>query len=227
MFGSRSLPQSKYGFTTTAFGMNGGRVERGDLVRVVPVVAVHRRIPLDVAVDRLGVRVDQQLRRVAPLAVGRIVGTVDPVSVPLTGLDAGDVRVPHVRVDLAQLDPFLGAGGVEQAQLDLRRDLGEAARNSCRSRRRSRPAGIAGPARPPCKAPLRCPSRRAGAVLISLRPAAFMPAVEATPAPARARPVAAPAAAPTPAIRVPDAGRSPRSLPSCPRRTRRTPRRLC
>ncbi len=205
------------------------RVERGDLVRVVPVVAVHRGIPLDVAVDRLGVRVDQQLRRVAPLPVGGVVGTVDPVSVPLTGLHSGDVRVPHVRVDLMQLDSLFGAGGVEQAQLHLRRDLGEQ-REVCAGPvvGRAQRVSLARPDLHEWHLSIIC--RRRPALSLIVAPAELAgdePTGAPTPAPARARPVAAPAAGPKPAIRAPDAGRLPRSLPSCPRRTRRTPRRLC
>ena len=88
-------------------------------------VAEHRLVPLDGPVHRLGVRVDEQLRRVAPQAGGRFVRAVDAVAVPLAGLHARQVAVPDEAVDLGEVDPVLGAVLVEQAQRHRRRDLGE------------------------------------------------------------------------------------------------------
>jgi hypothetical protein len=50
---------------------------------------------------------------------------VDAEAVALAGLDAGQVGVPDEGVDLVEPDALLGAGVVEQAQLDLLGDLGE------------------------------------------------------------------------------------------------------
>ena len=94
-------------------------------VRVAELVGEHRLAPGDVAVDRLGVRVEQQLGRVAALPGGRVVGPVHPVAVALAGADAGQVAVPDEPVHLAQVDPALVAVVVEQAQLDPLGYLGE------------------------------------------------------------------------------------------------------
>ena len=55
-------------------------------VRVAEVVAVERRVPLDRAGGRLGVRVEQQLGRVEPQARARVVRAVHAVAVALAGL---------------------------------------------------------------------------------------------------------------------------------------------
>ena len=80
---------------------------------------------VDLAVDRLRVRIEQQLGRVAPVPLGEVVRAVHAIAVALAGLDAGDVAVPDVTVDLGQRHPGLGTGIVDQAQLHRRGDLGE------------------------------------------------------------------------------------------------------
>ena len=94
-------------------------------VRVPEGVGEHRLAPCHVAVDGLGVRVEQQLGLVTALPGGRVVRPVHPVSVPLARADPGQVPVPDKPVNLAQLDPALGAVVVEQAQLDPVGYLGE------------------------------------------------------------------------------------------------------
>ncbi len=89
------------------------------------VVAEHRGGPLDLAVDGLGVGVQQQLVRVAPQTLLGVVGAVHAEAVLLPGLHAGDERVPDVGVHLGQPDALLGAVGVEEAQLDLLGHLAE------------------------------------------------------------------------------------------------------
>ena len=88
-------------------------------------VGEHGLAPADVALDGLGVRVEQQLVRVAAMPGGRIVGSVHPVTVTLAGADAGQVPVPHEPVHLVQVDPAFCAVVVEQAQLDSLGYLGE------------------------------------------------------------------------------------------------------
>ena len=102
-------------------------VGRVHLVRIVEVVGEAGRVPVDLAVDRLGVRVEQQLGRVAPQALVGLPGPVHPVAVALAGPDVGQVGVPAVAVDLGERDPDLGevAVGPEQAQLDALGDAGE------------------------------------------------------------------------------------------------------
>jgi len=94
-------------------------------VLVAEVVAEQGRVPLDRAVGRLRVRVEQQLVRVAAQTRARIVRPVHPVPVALARVDLGQVAVPHVRVHLGELDAGLDPILVEQAQLDLLRDLAE------------------------------------------------------------------------------------------------------
>ena len=92
------------------------RHERG---RVQVVVAVAGRVVDEVALDGPGVRVDQQLGRVVPLAHPRVVRAGDPVAVALAGVDAGQVAVPDVEALLGQFHPVLAALAVEQADLHL------------------------------------------------------------------------------------------------------------
>ena len=128
--GRRRPPWGRAGAVSSVFGSVG----------VVEVVAEARPRPVDVAGDRLGVRVEQQLGRVAPQALGGLPRSVDPVAVALAGADVGEVDVPAVAVDLGQLDPLLfdravvpGVAGAavgavvvaEQAQLDTVGDAGE------------------------------------------------------------------------------------------------------
>jgi hypothetical protein len=76
-------------------------------------------IPVECALDGLGVRVQQQLVGVASRARRRIVGAVHPVAVALTGFDVGHEGVPDEAVDLGQREAGLpevsGAVVVEQA----------------------------------------------------------------------------------------------------------------
>ena len=94
-------------------------------VRMPELVREHGLAPGDLALDRLSVRVDQQLVRVAALPLGRVVRAVHPVPVPLPWADAGQVPVPDEPVHLVQVDPRLGAVVVEQAELDPVGYLGE------------------------------------------------------------------------------------------------------
>ncbi len=98
------------------------------LIVVVEVVGEAGRVPVDLALDRLGVGVEEQLAGVAPQPLLRLPRAVDPVAVALARADIGQVRVPAVAVDLRQLDPLLAAAlgvvAVQQAQLDA---LGDAA----------------------------------------------------------------------------------------------------
>jgi hypothetical protein len=106
-------------------GHAGRRVVVVAAVRIAEVVAEQRLVPLEGAVDRLRVRVDQQFVRVAALSRGRIVAAVYPVAVALAGLDVGDEAVPDEAVDFGQRHPGLNAVDVEQAQLDLLSGLAE------------------------------------------------------------------------------------------------------
>ena len=107
-----------------------------------------RALPADLALDRLGVRVDQQLGRVEAVAGARVVRAVHAVAVALAGADARQVDVPVERGALADLDPLLDVLVVEQAQLHPLRVLGE--------EREVRPVPV--PERGP--AGTACPARR-------------------------------------------------------------------
>ena len=92
---------------------------------VAEVVAEEGLVPLDGAVGGLGVRVQQQLVRVAAHAGVRVERAVHPVAVPLARIHLGQVGVPDVGVHLGQLNPRLVAIRVEQAQLDALCHLAE------------------------------------------------------------------------------------------------------
>ena len=79
-------------------------------VGIVQLVPVEGRVPVDVAVDRLGVRVEQQLVRVAAVPAAGLVRPVHPVAVALAGADAGQVAVPDEPVGLGERDPGLRRG---------------------------------------------------------------------------------------------------------------------
>ncbi len=79
----------------------------------------------DRPLDRLGVRVDQELRRVEAVAVAGVVRPVDAVAVALARSDARHVAVPVEGRALGQLDPCLDVPLVEQAELDPLRVLRE------------------------------------------------------------------------------------------------------
>src|SRR6202158_6142757 len=91
--------------------------------RVLQVVAVAGRVPVDVAVDRARVRIKQQLARVAADSLIGRVWTVDPIAVALAGPDVRQVRMPGECVDFLQPDPSLFTSVVEQAKVDRFGDL--------------------------------------------------------------------------------------------------------
>src|SRR5581483_788095 len=93
--------------------------------RVGEVVVEQRLVPPQVTLDRLAVRVEQQLGRLAAKAAQRVVPAVHPVAVALPGFDARQVGMPDEAVDLGEVDSLFAAVTVEQAQLDPLGDLGE------------------------------------------------------------------------------------------------------
>ena len=94
-------------------------------VRVPESVGEQCLVPVDLAVDRLGVRVEQQLAGIAPQARCRVVAAVHPVAVTLAGVDPGKVAVPDKTIPLRQGNPGLATRVVEEAELDPIRGLGE------------------------------------------------------------------------------------------------------
>ena len=93
-----------------------GRVAVIARVGVAEFVGEERRVPVDLALDGLGVGVHQQLVRVEAVAVFGFVRAVDPVAVLLSGLDLRQVAVPHVAVHFGQFDPGFGEVVSEEAQ---------------------------------------------------------------------------------------------------------------
>jgi hypothetical protein len=121
----------------------------GDVVEaavgVVEVVPEQRGVAAHLAVDGLGVGVEQELRRVAPDAPRRVVRAVDAIPVALSGLDAGEEAVPDEAVDLREGDAGLLAALADEAELDLlghlREDREVDPRAVVRSAERVGPAG--------------------------------------------------------------------------------------
>ena len=114
-----------------------GKVGRG----VAEFVAEQRIVPMHLAANRLGIRVQDDLFRIEAVPVGRLVGTVNPVAVKLVGLNVGQVTVPDL-VGMFAENNALGfgrcIGGVEQAQLDLGGMLGKKREVDAAPRPRSR-----------------------------------------------------------------------------------------
>src|SRR5262245_50199774 len=77
-----------------------GGVERAGHLGVVEGIAEHLRSGPYLAVDRPGVRIEQQLGRVAAQTVARVVRPAGPITVGLAGTDVGDEPVPHLAVTL-------------------------------------------------------------------------------------------------------------------------------
>ena len=119
------MPQSKNGLMTTDSIVWPRLSSSLGSLGVVEPVGEQRLVAVDLAVDRLRVRVEQQLGRVAALAPLRVVGAVHPVAVALAGPHRGQVAVPDEAVDLGQLDAALGAVVVDEAELDPVGDLRE------------------------------------------------------------------------------------------------------
>ena len=117
-----------------------------ELLGLAEAVGEQGLVAVDLAVDGLGVGVEQQLGGVAAVAVLGLVRSVHAVAVELTGLEVGHVRVPHVAVHLAQVVPRLGALVVDEAQLNALGDLGEDGEvHSAAVERRPEGIGVTGP----------------------------------------------------------------------------------
>ncbi len=100
----------------------------GDEIRLLAVGRVRRdprRVPVDAALDRPGVGVDHELRRVEPVALLGGVGAVHAVAVALPGADPGQVSVPVERGTLRELVARLATLLVVEAELDPLGVLGE------------------------------------------------------------------------------------------------------
>jgi hypothetical protein len=99
--------------TVSSHGVRGRRVEAG--------VGVTRRVVDEIAVDRLGVRVDQKLGRIVQHPGGRGIRTVQAIAVALSRVDARDIAVPDMEGSLDELHPVLTSARIEQADVSARR----------------------------------------------------------------------------------------------------------
>lgn len=79
------------------------RVEVVAVVRLAERVAVDRLAPLDLPGDRTRVRVEEQLRRVAPLPALRLVRAVHPEAVALPRHHPGQIGMADEGIGLAEL----------------------------------------------------------------------------------------------------------------------------
>ena len=96
----------------------GGAVAGADRLRRADPVGEQGLVPLHLTRDGLAIRVEQQLRRIAPVTAVWRVRAVHAIPVVLTRADARQVAVPDETVHLGQPDPPLPAvTRTEQAQL--------------------------------------------------------------------------------------------------------------
>ena len=106
-----------------------GHVQRAVVLvalrRIGEVVGEHRGVPVDEPVDGPGVRVDEQLARVAAVSDVRVVGAVHPQAVTRPGFDIGEVTVEDRTGTLRELDALLVAVTVEEAHRHRLGDVGE------------------------------------------------------------------------------------------------------
>ena len=97
--GWRSPPQVTALSMTTHFGMTNAEVAAIHdeiAARRADAIAVTGVVPDDLAVERAGVGVDEQLVGIEAVAVGRVVGAVDAVAVELAGTHVGQIAVPDL-----------------------------------------------------------------------------------------------------------------------------------
>ena len=98
-----------------------GRVLGGDR----HVVGEQRLAERELPVERLAVRVEQQLAGVTSVAARRVERPVHPKAVALSRAYIRQVGVPHVSVDLVEADSSFLTVVADQAQLDFFGDFGE------------------------------------------------------------------------------------------------------
>ena len=94
-------------------------------IQVAAPIGVTRRIaehavpPHQLTRCRLGIRVKQQLRRVAPQPPRRVIRPGHPVAIPLAAADPGHEPVPDAAIESRQRQPGFRATLIEQAQHHL------------------------------------------------------------------------------------------------------------
>ena len=93
--------------------------------RVIGRMTEDRRVPLHLAGDRAGIRVEQQLRGIAASARSRVPRAVHAKAVALPGCYVRQVALPHEPVPLLEAPARLLARIIEHAQLDRLRHAAE------------------------------------------------------------------------------------------------------
>ena len=103
-----------------------GAVASADRLRRAGPTGEQGLVPAHLTRDGLTVRVEQQLRRIAPVTTARRVRAVHAIPVALSGAGARQVAVPDETVHLGQPDPRLPpVTRTEQAQLHTVGHFGE------------------------------------------------------------------------------------------------------
>ncbi len=95
----------------------------GRPVRISDVVREERRVPVDVPLDRLPVRIEEELGRVAAVSAFGRPRSVHAEAVPLARPDSREIAVPAERRHLRKLQNCLAAGIIEEAQVHPLGDL--------------------------------------------------------------------------------------------------------
>ena len=101
-----------------------GRIAALERERIVGLIGEEVERILQLALDRLRVRVKKELRRVTTQTVLGIPGAVDAVAVTLAGAHLWNVDVPHVGVNLCHGDAHFVEVVVQEAQRHRRCDRG-------------------------------------------------------------------------------------------------------
>ena len=95
------------------------RIQVAARIGVTRRIAQHAVPPHQAARCRLGIRVKQQLGRVAPQPPRRVIRPGHPVAIPLAAADPGHEPVPDPAIESRQRQPGLRATLIEQAQHHL------------------------------------------------------------------------------------------------------------
>src|SRR5579863_1579222 len=116
------------GINDNRFGNAGGAVFGVHLQRIAgrDLEREDGSLPVNLAGERLGVGVDEQLVEIETMTVFGVPGTVDAIPVELAGLDAIDKAVPYKRGSFAKGDTVdLFSVGIEETNVDAGRALRE------------------------------------------------------------------------------------------------------
>ena len=77
-------------------------IERQILVRMARLIGKNRRVPIHLACERLGIRIDHQLVRIEAQALVRLIRTVHAIAIELPGQNPLQIAVPHICRSLRQ-----------------------------------------------------------------------------------------------------------------------------